>query len=125
MRTATLSALLFSTAALFAAAAFAQSPLQTRDGMLVNESGMTVYTFDRDKANSGKSVCNDDCAKNWPPVHAGADAKGDGDYSVIERDDGSKQWAYKGLPLYTFVKDKQPGDTTGDNVREAWHIVKP
>ncbi len=125
MRTATISALLFSAATLLTATALAQPPLQTANGRLVNESGMTVYTFDQDKADSGKSVCNDDCAKNWPPVPASEGTKADGDYSIIERDDGSRQWAYKGQPLYTFVKDKKPGDTTGDNVKEQWHVVQP
>lgn len=125
MRTAISTTLLFSAAMVFAAAADAQAPLQQQDGVLVDPSGMTVYTFDRDTANSGKSVCNDDCAKNWPPVQAGADAKAEGDYTIIERDDGSKQWAYKGMPLYTFVKDTKAGDRSGDGVRQAWHMVKP
>lgn len=125
MRTALSTALLFSVAMAFSVGAHAQPPLQEKDGILVDQSGMTVYSFSRDQVNSGKSVCNDDCAKNWPPVQAGADAKAEGDYSIIERDDGSKQWAYKGWPLYTFVKDSKPGDRTGDNVRGVWHIVEP
>jgi len=120
-----LPATLAFIAALFVATAHAQVPLQTQDGILVDKSGMTVYTFDRDKAQSGKSVCNDDCAKNWPPVPASDTARPEGDYTVIERDDGSKQWAYKGLPLYTFIKDKSPGGRSGDNVRNAWHVVNP
>ena len=38
--------------------------------------------------------------------------------------DGSKQWAYKGKPLYTWVKDTKPGDMTGDNVNNVWHVAK-
>lgn len=125
MLTARSAALLFSAAAIFAVAAHAQPPVQQKNGLLVDQSGMTVYTFDQDTANSGKSVCNDDCAKNWPPVKAAPDAQPHGDYTIIERDDGSKQWAYKGRPLYTFIKDKQPGDRVGDNVRDAWHVVTP
>ena len=49
-----------------------------------------------------------------------------GDYSTITRDDGSKQWAYKGRPLYTWKKDKKPGDITGDGfLNGAWHIAQP
>jgi len=114
----------FIATVLYMAVAHAQPPLKTQDGVLVDEKGMTVYTFDQDTANSGKSVCNDDCAKNWPPVTAPDGAKAGGDYTIIQRDDGSHQWAYKGQPLYTFVKDKKPGDRTGDNVKEAWHVVK-
>ncbi|MGE0661043.1 MAG: hypothetical protein AB7F36_16095, partial [Reyranellaceae bacterium] len=48
-----------------------------------------------------------------------------GDWSVVTRDDGAKQWAYKGKPLYTWVKDARPGDTTGDGVNNVWHVAKP
>ena len=116
-------AVLFSMATL-AAAAYAQAPLEAKDGILVDSKGMTVYTFDPDKKTEGKSACNDQCAKNWPPVHASADAAPEGDYTIIERDDGTKQWAYKGQPLYTFIKDTKPGDRTGDNVKDVWHIVE-
>ncbi len=124
MRTARFAAMLFSAAAFFAAAVHAQPPLQAKDGVLADDAGMTVYTYAKDDRNSGKSVCNDKCATNWPPVEASADAKPEGDYSVIKRDDGTHQWAYKGQPLYTFIKDKQPGDRTGDKARDVWHIVK-
>ncbi|GAB1575605.1 hypothetical protein [Bordetella petrii] len=116
-------AAVLAACALFAAAAHAQAPVKTQDGMLVDPSGMTLYTFDKDSA--GKSVCNDQCAKAWPPLAASADAKAQGDYSIVTRDDGSKQWAYRGKPLYLFVKDAKPGDKQGDNVKEVWHIVKP
>ena len=56
---------------------------------------------------------------------AAADAKPMGDLTVITRDDGSKQWAFKGKPLYLFAKDTKPGDKTGDNFKEIWHVVKP
>ncbi|MCD0505668.1 hypothetical protein [Bordetella petrii] len=116
-------AAMLAACALFAAAAHAQAPVKTQDGMLVDQAGMTLYTFDNDSA--GKSVCNDGCAKAWPPLAAGADAKPQGDYSIVTRDDGSKQWAYQGKPLYLFVKDAKPGDKQGDNVKSVWHIVKP
>lgn len=44
----------------------------------------------------------------------------------LERDDGSRQWAYKGKPLYTFAKDAKPGDITGDGfLNGAWHLAMP
>jgi predicted lipoprotein with Yx(FWY)xxD motif len=64
------------------------------------------------------------CATNWPPLMAGNAAPG-GDYSVVTRDDGGKQLAYKGKPLYYWVKDTKPGDKTGDGVNGVWHVVKP
>src|SRR6185436_6878828 len=68
------------------------------DGTLTDAKGMTLYTFDRDAG--GKSACNGPCATNWPPLAATADAKAHGEWTVIARDDGSKQWAYNGKPLY-------------------------
>ena len=108
-------------------AAYSQSPAPAKpaDGVLVGSNGMTLYTFDRDAANSGKSVCNGQCAALWPPLMAKADDKGSGDWSVITRDDGAKQWAYKGKPLYFWVKDTKAGDRTGDGVNNVWKLAKP
>ncbi|MDP8033601.1 hypothetical protein QJU43_04570 [Pasteurella atlantica] len=100
-------------------------PVSTLNGLLTDKNGMTLYTFDKDIANSGKSVCNDECAIYWPPLFAKDNAINDGDYSVIIRDDGKKQWAFKGKPLYYWIKDKKVGDTTGDGFRNIWRIVKP
>ena len=106
----------------FSAHAADMVPLKKSNGVLVDAKGMTVYTFDKDSADSGKSACNGTCAKNWPPVPAGA-AQPAAPYSVVTRDDGSKQLAYKGKPLYTFVKDTKPGDKAGDKAMEVWHVV--
>ena len=106
-----------------AGTAFAQgAPAKKTGGMMTNNAGMTLYTFDKDAG--GKSACNGPCAGNWPPLMAGADAKASGDWSVVTRDDGSKQWAYKGKPLYTWSKDQKPGDMTGDGFNGIWHVVK-
>ena len=111
--------------ALYAAGAQAQPPASPQHGVLVDAKGMTLYTFDQDAAHSGKSVCNGQCATNWPPLAAERDAKVEGDWSVITRDDGSLQWAYKGQPVYAFIKDAKPGDKTGDGVKNVWHAAKP
>jgi predicted lipoprotein with Yx(FWY)xxD motif len=104
-------------------AAHAQEPAKkAADGTLTDGKGMTLYTFDKDAG--GKSACNGPCATNWPPLMAAGDAKAMGDWTVVTRDDGSKQWAYKGKPLYTWVKDTKPGDKTGDNVNNVWHVAK-
>lgn len=107
------------------ASPYAASPTKTEMGVLTNPAGMTLYTFDKDVAGSGKSVCNGDCAMKWPPLTAAASDKASGDYAVITRDDGSKQWAYKGKPLYLWVNDKKPGDMTGDGVNNVWRTAKP
>jgi len=90
--------------------------------VLVDGKGMTLYTFDKD--SGGKSMCNGDCAKAWPPAMAMASDKPVGDLTIIKRDDGSMQWADGGKPLYTFVKDTKPGDVTGDKFKDVWHVVK-
>lgn len=100
------------------------APVQFSGGVLVNSAGMTLYTFDKDPVGSGKSVCNDKCAVNWPPLKTAADDKPSGDYTIITRNDGSKQWAYKGKPLYLWIKDQKPGDRTGDGFNNVWRVVK-
>ncbi|MGH6680894.1 MAG: COG4315 family predicted lipoprotein, partial [Bradyrhizobium sp.] len=91
---------------------------------LVNAKGMTLYTFDKDA--KGRSACNGKCAVNWPVLKAGAGAKSDHGYTVVKRNDGSMQWAYKGKPLYTWIKDAKPGDITGDGLLHgAWHVAQP
>jgi predicted lipoprotein with Yx(FWY)xxD motif len=85
---------------------------------------MTLYVFDKDAG--GKSACNGPCATNWPPMMAASDAKASGEWTVVTRDDGAKQWAYKGKPLYTWAKDTKPGDVTGDGFNNnTWHIAQP
>ena len=92
--------------------------------VLTDTKGMPLYTFDKDAG--GKSACNGPCATNWPPLVASADDKASGDWSVVTRDDGAKQWAYKSKPLYTWAKDMKAGDTTGDGFNNgAWHAAKP
>ena len=103
----------------------ANAPAQTTDGVLVGANGMTLYTFDRDVQGSGKSVCNGPCAVNWPPLMAAETDKASGDYSIVTRDDGKKQWAMKGKPLYYWIKDTKAGDKTGDGVQSVWHVIKP
>jgi predicted lipoprotein with Yx(FWY)xxD motif len=108
-----------------ACASMGGAPMQAKfeGGMLVNSAGMTLYTFDKDTAGSGKSACNGPCAVNWPALHVTGSDQASGDWSVVARDDGTKQWAYKGKPLYTWIKDQKPGDKTGDGVLKLWHVA--
>lgn len=95
----------------------------TKGRALADAKGMTLYTFDRDAA--GKSACNGACAQNWPPLAAAADARDMGEWTIVARDDGGRQWAYKGKPLYAWVKDAKAGDVTGDGVNNLWRIAAP
>ena len=94
-----------------------------KGGFWTDAKGMTLYIFDKDA--SGKSKCNGKCAKAWPPFHASANAQSMGDFTIVARDDDTKQWAYKEQPVYSWVKDKKPGDTTGDGVGGVWHVAMP
>ena len=121
LKTSSIAAVL---ALLAVAAHAAGAPAAPTNGVLATPSGATVYTFDKDTAGSGKSACNGPCAQAWPPVAAQASDAASGDWTIVTRDDGSKQWAYKGAPIYTFSKDAKPGDTTGDKFKDVWHVIK-
>ena len=118
----------FAAIAFSAVAAQAAAPAMTAETAkgpaLVDAKSMTLYTFDKDMG--GKSMCNGPCAANWPALMAASGSAASGDWTMVTRDDGTMQWAYKGKPLYTFAKDTKPGDTTGDGfLNGAWHIAKP
>jgi predicted lipoprotein with Yx(FWY)xxD motif len=123
-----ISALLLTTVAMFAAAQAEDEygPLKkmktTVGEVLTTSDGLTLYTFDKDK--KGVSNCKGDCAKMWPPLKAEKGSKPIGDLTIVERSDGTMQWADEGQPLYTYAKDKKPGDVTGDNVGSVWHVAK-
>ena len=101
------------------------APVKYSRGLMTGPNGMTLYTFDKDAIGSGKSVCNGQCATNWPPFMAGATDQPGGDWTIVTRDDGSKQWAWGGQPLYYWAKDQKPGDMTGDGFNKVWHAVRP
>ena len=115
----------FATIALLAGTpAFAQTTMggvkATPDG-LNDSAGKPLYTFARD-TTPGKSACNGPCTMAWPPLLATATDKDAGDWTVITRDDGTKQWAYKGQPLYTYAKDTPGQPATG--VSPVWPRAK-
>jgi predicted lipoprotein with Yx(FWY)xxD motif len=124
MLKATAAAAALTLITLVAVAASGPAPATAANGVLATPAGATLYTYDKDAANSGKSTCNGPCAANWPPLAAQPSDAASGDWSVVTRDDGSKQWAYQGWPLYTFVKDAKAGDATGDGKGNVWHVAK-
>ena len=116
----------FMAACAVTTAAQAQTPASAMNGVLVGPNHMTLSVFDKDAAGSGKSVCNGGCATNWPPLMVSPGATATGDWSLVARDNGDQQWAYKGRPLYYWAKDAKPGDRTGDGLlNNSWHIAKP
>lgn len=125
MRIPTSFAALACAALLAACASMAPVPATVADGVFVGPNGMTLYTFDRDALGSGKSVCNGQCAALWPPLMVSASAAPTGDWTIVVRDDGSRQWAYKGKPVYYWVKDTKPGERTGDGFNNVWRLARP
>lgn len=98
---------------------------QTDKGIaLVDDRGMTLYTFARDA--DGRSACVAACAVNWPPLTAAADAAPQGNYGLSIRSEGVRQWTYRGRPLYLWSGDERIGQTAGDGLLEgAWQIARP
>jgi predicted lipoprotein with Yx(FWY)xxD motif len=95
---------------------------------LTDEQGLSLYLFTKDTPNT--STCYDRCAENWPPLlTSGSPVAGqDVDAALLgttQRQDGSTQITYNGWPLYYYVKDQQPGDTTGQEVGDVWYLVTP
>lgn len=104
-----------------------------REGILVNADGMTLYVFDRDVPHSGRSACVGHCTRLWEPAVAPqetagatqiASDTGRSPFSVMVREDGTRQWVYRGRPLYLYAGDRQPGDRRGDEFKNVWHVVK-
>jgi predicted lipoprotein with Yx(FWY)xxD motif len=95
---------------------------------LTDEQGLSLYLFTKDTPNT--STCYDRCAENWPPLlTSGSPVAGqDVDAALLgttQRQDGSTQVTYNGWPLYYYVKDQQPGDTTGQEVGDVWYVISP
>jgi predicted lipoprotein with Yx(FWY)xxD motif len=93
--------------------------------VLADVAGMTLYVNAGDKP--GKSRCNDKCLQGWEPLWAPALATSQGDWLAVARDDGKKQWAYKGQPLYAYRSELKPGSTVADGLFGVWRaaVVEP
>lgn len=116
-----LAVLLVSTAV-----SYADDPAKVMDTpvgkIYADAKGMTLYTFDED--GKDKSNCRATCTEMWFPFTAPADAKAEGNWSIVTRLDGSHMWAYDGKPLYTYALDRKAGEIKGDDLGGAWHVVK-
>lgn len=97
--------------------------------VLVDQSGMTLYTYAPD--GTGKSVCTGNCATLWPPVTVpagtakvvGGTGIADAKLGKIARPDGTLQVTYDGRPVYRYSGDAKVGDTTGQGVGGVWFVV--
>jgi predicted lipoprotein with Yx(FWY)xxD motif len=94
--------------------------------VLTTRQGRTLYVFDNDVVGAGRSVCNPPCSGVFPPYLVEEGATATEPFGVIRRDDGARQWTYKGRPLYVFYADEKPGEAIGDGMnRGIWHIARP
>jgi predicted lipoprotein with Yx(FWY)xxD motif len=97
--------------------------------IIVDGAGRTVYVFDKDVADSGKSNCSAGCLASWPPVIAKSGAPAATGISAkigtITTADGAKQVTVNGLPVYYFAADRAAGDTKGQGVNSIWWVLDP
>jgi len=96
--------------------------------ILVDGKGMTLYMYTVDEPN--KSNCSGGCLDKWPPLLAVDNpVVGEGvDKSLLgtaDLPDGSKIVTYNKMPLYYWVNDKEPGQTSGQDVGGVWYVVSP
>ena len=98
--------------------------------ILTDTKGMTLYYFTPDKG--GVVTCLAACAQNWPPLKLPAGVTtptGDkgvtGTLGTVSNPEGGTQITYNAWPLYTWIKDQKPGDTTGQGVSGKWFVVTP
>ena len=91
---------------------------------LVSTDGLTLYAYEGDARHPvpGCGV-GSDCARHWRPLEAAAIANPAGDFTVIAREDGITQWAYRGSLLYLFDGDRKPGEVRGVGVDGRFHLV--
>lgn len=112
------------TAALLAGCATSSGPGRVDEhGMLVSSSGLTLYVYDRDVAGSGRASCTGDCSADWTPYAVSGSSYAPAEYTIITWPDGTRQWAYKGRPLYMSPRDTDPGDRMGSG--EGWNTARP
>ena len=91
--------------------------------VLTDASGMTLYTYDKDTAGATTSACTGGCASAWPPLTAtGTPTAGPGVTGTLATISGS-QVTWDGHPLYRWMGDKAPGDSTGEGVN-GFHTAK-
>jgi predicted lipoprotein with Yx(FWY)xxD motif len=94
-----------------------------RPDIIVSDAAdMPLYRHDKDAGS--RSACTAECAQTWPAALAPLHATPTGDWTLRERADGTRQWVYRGSPLYRFAKDTEVGDATGDGAEDgAWHVA--
>ncbi len=68
----------------------------------------------------GTAPCVDECLKTWRPLAAPANALPSGHWAIMERSNGTRQWAYKGFAAYTYAGDTKPGERSGSDIYDIF-----
>lgn len=104
--------------------------LANKDGIgsyLTDAGGKTLYWFTKD--TPGQSACAGPCVEKWPIYYRQAVAPPEGlpaaDFATINRADGKPQTTFRGYPLYYWVNDANPGDSSGQGVGNVWFVIDP
>ena len=113
-------------------AAAATVEVKTKDGIgyyLTDDKGMTLYLFKKDAPGKSACLAPTGCLERWPIYFVEkvepSGGVSPGAFGTITRDDGKKQTTFKGLPLYYFYNDKEPGDTNGQGLGNVWYVAAP
>ena len=91
--------------------------------VLTNFEGFSLYGFDSSNESPEEACSNKECLNQWTPISAPALAIALGDFSIIERIDGSRQWAFQNKPLFRYKNDLLPGDVHGSNIHTNMQIA--
>ena len=102
---------------------YVMSSLLNGQVFIMAQDHMSLYTYANDQP--GISTCYGECAVNWPPAILPADTDMPQSYTLIERNDGQMQIAYKGKPLYRYIGDSAIGDINGDGLGGVWSLARP
>jgi len=89
--------------------------------IFTDTNGKTLYTYKLD--SEGVSKCMAGCLKAWPAYQASSNVSLPQNISVLRRSDGLLQYAWKGMPLYFYSNDKQPGDVNGEGIGKVWSVI--
>lgn len=125
--TATLLSLFVATASFADHHAIKVAKKDSLGNYLTDAQGMTLYWFVKDSV--GQSACKGGCLEKWPayfrPEIAPPNGIDHAEFGTITRTDGVKQTTFRGYPLYYFFKDKMPGDTKGQGIKNIWYVINP
>jgi predicted lipoprotein with Yx(FWY)xxD motif len=98
--------------------------IDPKGSIITDVQGRALYTYAPDMEN--ESVCIHACTQEWIPYHAEQLPNVlPANFTLITRDDRTRQYAYKGKPLYYYVQDTEVGSTIGDGINGFWSLARP